>query len=54
MGPNQEAQTALFYGFSLNNHVPQNHLLRSIDRFVDLSDICLSVRVLQPHRPLID
>ncbi|MFY1708083.1 IS1182 family transposase [Tritonibacter scottomollicae] len=39
MGPRQEAQPALFYEFSLENHVPQNHLLRSIDRFVDLSEI---------------
>ena len=39
MGPKQEAQAALFYEFSLDDHVPQDHLLRSIDRFVDLSDI---------------
>jgi len=37
MGPRQEAQPALFYEFSLEDHVPQDHLLRSIDRFVDLS-----------------
>ena len=39
MGPRQEAQAALFYEFSLEDHVPQDHLLRSIDRFVDLSSI---------------
>ncbi|MBM84421.1 MAG: IS5/IS1182 family transposase, partial [Rhodospirillaceae bacterium] len=39
MGPTQEAQPALFYEFSLEEHVPQNHLLRFIDRFVDLSGI---------------
>ena len=39
MGPRQEAQPALFYEFSLEDHVPHNHLLRSIDRFVDLSGI---------------
>ena len=39
LGPRQEAQTALFYEFSLEDDVPQNHLLRSIDRFVDLSSI---------------
>ena len=39
MGPKQEAQGALFYEFSLEDHVPQDHLLRSIDRFVDLSSI---------------
>ena len=37
LGPKQEAQAALFYEFSLEDHVPNNHLLRSIDRFVDLS-----------------
>ena len=48
MGPSREAQPALFYEFSLEDHVPQDHLLRSIDRFVDLS----SIRAfLQPHGP---
>lgn len=36
MGPKQEAQGALFYEFSIEDHVPPDHLLRSIDRFVDL------------------
>ena len=39
MGPKQEAQGALFYDFSIELHVPQDHLLRSIDRFVDLDGI---------------
>ncbi len=39
MGPRQEAQSALFYEFSIDDHVPKDHLLRSIDRFVDLSDL---------------
>ncbi len=39
LGPRQEAQAALFYEFSLEDHVPQDHLLRSIDRFVDLGSI---------------
>jgi hypothetical protein len=38
MGPRQEAQAALLYEFSLEDHVPQDHLLRSIDRFVDLGN----------------
>jgi hypothetical protein len=29
----------MFYGFSLERHVPDNHLLRRIDRFVDLSEV---------------
>lgn len=39
MEPEQEAQPALFYEFSLEDHVPQLHQLRSIDRFVDLTGI---------------
>ena len=39
MGPRQVEQGALFYNFSLDAHVPADHLLRSIDRFVDLSDL---------------
>jgi transposase len=39
MGPKQEAQSALFYDFSIEDHVPLDHLLRAIDRFVDLSGI---------------
>src|SRR5215208_8530213 len=39
MGPRQVDQAALFYEFSLERHVPAGHLLRSIDRFVDLSDV---------------
>lgn len=32
-------QETLFYGFSLEQHVPDNHWLRSIDRLIDLSSI---------------
>jgi transposase len=39
MGAQAVVQEELFYGFSLEQHVPANHLLRSIDRFVDLSGI---------------
>jgi transposase len=39
MGPRQVAQSALFYEFSLEAHVPADHLLRRIDCFVDLSGI---------------
>jgi transposase len=35
----QTDQPELFYGFSLERHVPADHLLRSMDRFVDLGDI---------------
>ena len=39
MGPRQVAQGALFDEFNLDALVPQDHLLRSIDRFVDLSGV---------------
>ena len=39
MGDRQVVQAALFYEFSLEDHVPASHLLRSIDRFVDLSEL---------------
>ena len=56
MGPRQEAQAALFYEFSLEDHVPQDHLLRSIDRFVDLSNIRPHLVDFYGHtgRPSID
>ncbi len=56
MGPKQEAQAALFYEFSLEDHVPQGHLLCAIDRFVDLSDIRQYLAEFYSHtgRPSID
>jgi len=36
MGERQRDQGSLFYRPSLERHVPANHLLRAIDRFVDL------------------
>ena len=56
MGERQAMQEALFCGFSLERHVPSGHLLRRIDRFIDLS----AVRAhLEPYysevgRPSID
>ena len=39
MGARQVHQDALFYEFSLERHVPTEHLLRSIDRFVELDGV---------------
>ena len=39
MGERQVDQSSLFYEFSLERHVPADHLLRAIDRFVDLGDL---------------
>jgi transposase len=39
MGERQVDQSALFYEFSLERHVPVDHMLRAIDRFVDLGEV---------------
>ena len=39
MGERQVDQGALFYEFSLEGHVPADHMLRAIDRFVDLGEL---------------
>src|SRR5216684_9412872 len=39
MGERWVGQDALFYEFSLERHVPKQHLLRAIDRFVDLDGV---------------
>jgi len=39
MGHRQFDQAALFYEFSIETHVPADHLLRSIDRFVELGEL---------------
>ena len=56
LGRKQEAQAALFYEFSLEDLVPNNHLLRSIDRFVDLSSIRGHLAEFYSHtgRPSVD
>lgn len=56
MGHQEVAQAPLFYSFSLDAHIPSNHLLRGIDRFLDLSELHAH---LAPHysdtgRPSID
>ena len=55
-GPRQEAQAALFYEFPLEGHVPQDHLLRSIDRFVDLTSVRAHLADFYSHtgRPSVD
>src|SRR6202162_2964536 len=56
MGERLVRQDALFYEFSLEGHVPERHLLRSIDRFVELDGLR---RELAPYysgigRPAVD
>jgi transposase len=56
MGERQVEQESLFYGFSIERHVPADHLLRSIDRFVDLAAIRAHLQPFYSHtgRPSID
>ena len=56
MGERKVQQHELFYEFSLERHVPEKHLLRAIDRFVELDGLR---RELEPFysaigRPSID
>ena len=39
MGSNEKPQDELFYAFNLDDMVPQDHLLRDIDRVLDLSNL---------------
>ena len=53
MGERTVAQEALFYEFSLERHVPADHLLRAIDRVTDLSGLRTHL-VLQRDRATLD
>jgi transposase len=56
MGERTVMQESLLYGFSLEQHVPKDHMLRSIDRFVDLGGIREHLRSYYSDtgRPSID
>jgi transposase len=56
MGERTVMQEALFYEFNLERHLPADHLLRSIDRFVELSGIRAHLRPFYSEigRPSID
>ena len=52
----QETPARLFYDFCLDEHVPSGHLLRGIDRHLDLADLRRSLKPFysQMGRPSID
>lgn len=56
MGRQTDSQDKLFYSFNLEAYVPQNHLLRGINQFLDLSDLRQHLSQLYSHtgRPSID
>jgi transposase len=56
MGQQGGSQDRLFYSFNLDDHVPRNHLLRGIDRFLDLGELRAHLGPFYSHtgRPSID
>src|SRR6266705_4267305 len=56
MGRQPGGQKQLFYSFNLDDHVPPEHLLRGIDRFLDLSELHRHLAPFYSHtgRPSID
>ena len=56
MGHNDKPQKPLFYSFNLDDLVPQDHLLRKIDHFLDLSDLRQHLAPYYSHtgRPSVD
>src|SRR5450631_1375210 len=56
MGQNGGKQNRLFYSFNLADHVPASHLLRGIDKFLDLTDLRAYLAPFYSHtgRPSID
>jgi len=56
MGQRSGGHRQLFYSFNLDDHVPSDHLLRGIDRFLDLSDLRRHLTPFYSHtgRPSID
>lgn len=39
MGQRTGGQNRLFYSFNLEDHIPQNNLLRGIDQYLDLTEL---------------
>jgi transposase len=56
MGQQKSGQERLFYSFNLEDHVPQNHLLRGIDACLDLSGLRQHLAEHYSHtgRPSVD
>ncbi len=56
MGRDEKDQGQFFYAFNLDDHIPKDHLLRSIDHFLDLSGLHDYLAPFYSHtgRPSID
>ena len=56
MGEHSGKQDRLFYSFNLDEHVPTDHLLRGVDRFLDLAALRQHLARFYSHtgRPSVD
>jgi transposase len=56
MGQRSGKQDRLFYSFNLDDHVPADHMLRDIDRYLDLADLHQHLEEYYSHtgRPSVD
>ena len=56
MGQRSGKQDRLFYSFNLDDHVPADHMLRSIVRYLDLADLRQHLEAYYSHtgRPSVD
>jgi transposase len=56
MGQRSGKQDRLFYSFNLDDHVPTSHMLRGIDRYLDLADLHQHLEEYYSHtgRPSVD
>ena len=56
MGRQSGGQKKLFYSFNLDDHIASEHLLRGVDKFLDLGDLHQHLAPFYSHtgRPSID
>src|ERR1017187_5245101 len=56
IGQHSGNQDRLFYSFNLDEHVPADHMLRGIDRYLDLADLRRHLAPFYSHtgRPSVD
>src|SRR5208283_4534238 len=56
IGQRSGNQDRLFYSFNLDEHVPADHMLRGIDRYLDLADLRRHLAPFYSHtgRPSVD
>jgi transposase len=56
MGSQASGQARLFYSLNLDDHIPPSHLLRGVDRFLDLNELRAHLAPFYSHtgRPSID